>query len=275
MTDFEQIIQVSDAFASVRAMMQAWLIPKHFQGAMRMARRILVNGVYLPVSAPVPAGSVVTLRYSAPAQTYVPSPRPLDVVYEDKQLLIINKPSGLKTHPNRDDETDTAVNRVAAYLNHDVYITHRLDMETSGLLLLAKDPLTQAIINRQLATKTMRREYTALVPAGIPAAGTINAPIAHAEDDVRKRMVAPSGLSAVTHYRRTSEDASIARVRLRLDTGRTHQIRVHLASIGYPIIGDPLYSTLPGVRLFLHATTMTLVHPFSTQSLTIECPPAF
>lgn len=275
MTDFKQNILVPKAYPSVRELMRAWLIPKHYQGAFRMAHGILVNDTYLPVSAQVPAGSRITLNYTAADQTYVPSARPLPIVYEDAQLLIVNKPVGLKTHPNRADETDTAVNRAAAYLSGPVFITHRLDMETSGLLLFAKDPLTQAIINRQLATKAMRREYTALTATGIPVSGTIDAPIAHATDDVRKRTVAADGLPARTHYRRLASDGKTARVELRLDTGRTHQIRVHLASIGFPIIGDPLYGTQAADRLYLHATRMLLTKPFSEEQLQIDCPPTF
>lgn len=275
MTDFKQKIVVPNAFDSVRALMRTWLLPKHYQGALRMSHGILIDGKYRSVSAAVPANSQVSLCYTAAAQTYVPSHRPLPVVYEDAQLLVVNKPAGLKTHPNRADETDTAVNRAAAYLDGPVFITHRLDMETSGLLLFAKDPLTQAIINRQLATKAMRREYTALTAAGIPASGTIDAPIAHADDDVRKRTVAADGLPARTHYRRLTADDKTARIELRLDTGRTHQIRVHLASIGFPIIGDPLYGDHPADRLYLHATRMLLTKPFSEELLTIECPPEF
>jgi 23S rRNA pseudouridine1911/1915/1917 synthase len=255
--------------------MQSWLIPKHFQGSFRIQQSVLVNGAYLPMSAVVPAHSQVQLNYTAAAPSYVPSTQPLPVVYEDQQLLIVNKPAGLKTHPNRADEIDTAVNRATAYLHGPVFITHRLDMETSGLLLFAKDPLTQAIINRQLATKTMRREYTALTAAGIPASGTIDAPIAHASDDVRKRTVAVTGLAARTHYQRLSRNATMARVALQLDTGRTHQIRVHLASIGFPIIGDPLYGNQPAPRLYLHATHMRLTKPFSAQTLQVDCPPEF
>lgn len=275
MADFEQKITHVPGLISVREQLRQWLVPKHFQGYLRMHRSILVNGTYIPISAQIPAGATIELHYSGPPQTYLPSTEPISVVYEDKQLLIVNKPAGIKTHPNNPRDVDTVMNRVSNYLDGPAYITHRLDMETSGLLLVCKDPLSAAIINRQLATKTMHREYTALCSGTIPASGTITAPIAHDPGDVRKRMISASGRPAITHYHVSGCTGSYQRVHLTLETGRTHQIRVHLASIGAPIVGDPLYCGTPAARLYLHADTMELIHPFSTDVLRVTAPAPF
>ncbi|WP_127848336.1 RluA family pseudouridine synthase [Lacticaseibacillus hulanensis] len=260
---------------SVRALMQHWLIPKHLQGQLRMTEGITVNGTYQPMSAAVAAGATVELHYAGEESTVKPFPGPIAVIYEDDQLLAVNKPAGLKTHPNKDTDTDTMIARIGHYLGQPAFITHRLDMATSGILLVAKDPLSQAIINRQLATKAAARTYSALVSGDIPDAGTIDAPIGHMDDDIRRREVREDGLPARTHYRVLHRFGPYATVALTLETGRTHQLRVHLAHIGFPIIGDPLYGTESAARMYLHATTMTLTRPFADEQLTISCPANF
>ncbi|WDF83520.1 RluA family pseudouridine synthase [Lacticaseibacillus pabuli] len=268
MTDFHKVISTHQAAASLRALMQAWRIPRHYQGELRQKRQITVNGQYQSVAAPVARGSRVDLSFSAAGTDYVRSPTPIRVVFENDDFLIVDKPAGIKTHPNKASETDTMVNRVAGYLQADVYITHRLDMETQGLMIFAKDPLTQAIINRELATRVMHRFYQADVAPGIPARGTIDAPIGHADDDVRKREVRADGLPARTHYTRMAQQPGFDTVHVVLDTGRTHQIRVHMAHIGHPIIGDPLYGGAPADHLHLTAYEIKLIMPFSATERT-------
>lgn len=270
MTDFFKQITISQSTSSLRALMQAWSIPKHYQGEFRQRQLAKINGQYHSLALPVTAGDQLTLEYHAEAPDEIPSYRPIPVIYEDQDLLIVDKPAGLKTHPSMVGDDDTALGRVRAYLNAPVFITHRLDMATSGLLLFAKDPLTQAIVNRQLATKTMHRNYVALVAGTLSGHGSIDAPIAHAPNDIRRRMVAPDGLPARTHYTATPLPDGTSRVHLTLETGRTHQLRVHLDHIGHPILGDPLYGNFPGPRLALHAAEMTLTRPFGQGPLTIN-----
>ena len=265
--------------ASLRDQLQAWLIPRKRQHQLRVAKTILVNGHYRNFNEKVQPSDVITMTYDEPTPlAYVPETPALTIHYEDDDLLIVDKPAGMKTHANLPGETGTLMNQAAAYLApFPALITHRLDMATSGLLVIAKNPLTQAIINRQLALKTMHRDYIALVPQGIAASGTITAPIGHDPDDQRKRMIRPDGASAITHFRRIAETSTTATVALRLETGRTHQIRVHLASIGYPILGDPLYAPDQTTyqRMYLHAFQVRFTKPLSDTTLTVTSPLPF
>ncbi|MFD1392773.1 RluA family pseudouridine synthase [Lacticaseibacillus jixianensis] len=276
MPDFE-LHATAIAAPSVRALLHAWRVPKGWIATLRRTQGVLIAGAYRHFNAPVAAGEPVTLRFTAPGTDYYrPEALPLQIVYQDAALLIVAKPAGQKPHPNRPDEGGTLMNAAAGYLApRPVYITHRLDMLTSGLTLIAKDPISQGILNQQLASKTAARTYTALVPRGLPAVGTISAPIGQDPADKRKRMVQEDGLPAVTHFRVIAETKATARLALTLETGRTHQLRVHLAHLGYPIIGDPLYGGRPAARLMLHASALTLVRPFSSQVLTVTAPAPF
>lgn len=273
-----QTVAIAKTHASLRDQLQSWLIPRKRQHQMRVARSIQVNGRYRHFNEPVATGDRVAMTYDEPIRlAYVPETPRLDIRYEDDNLLIVDKPAGMKTHPNQPGETGTLMNQAAAYLApQPALITHRLDMATSGLLVIAKNPLAQAIINRQLATKTMHRDYLAVVQRGIPKEGRIDAPLGHDPQDKRKRMIRPDGAPAVTHYQRIAETAKTATVLLRLETGRTHQIRVHLASIGYPIIGDPLYAAPSNEpRMRLHAYRVRLTKPLSDERLTVTSPVPF
>lgn len=271
MTDFHFTVTNVPANVSLRAQLRAWNVPKHFQGAWRRQQLITVNGVYQPLTNPLPAGATINICFSAPAPIVPPYDAPVTIAYADEHVIVAEKPAGLKTHPSAAGDTDSLIGRVAAHFaGTPIYITHRLDMATSGLILLARDPLTQAIINRQLATKTLHRTYTALVRPGMTQSwGRIDAPIAHRPDDIRRRMVAANGLPATTFYRVLTRSATADRLSLRLATGRTHQIRVHLDHIGHPLLGDPLYGHEAAPRLMLHATTLTWQEPLSNHFRTV------
>lgn len=257
---------------NVRAQLRAWLVPKKRQHELRVTQGIHVNGKYYSFNRSIPVNATVTLQFEDPTPpVYALDPGPLAIQYEDEQVLVVDKPAGMKMHPNQPGESGTLMNRVAAYLApHPAYITHRLDMATSGLTLIAKDPLTQAIIDRELASKTMQRDYVAVTCGRLPATGTITAPIGRDPTDKRKRMVRPDGDAAVTHYTRLATQGNQTRVLLQLATGRTHQIRVHLASIGTPIVGDPLYNPVPAPRMRLHASRLTWIKPLSDRHIEVR-----
>ena len=242
----------------------------------------------------------------------VPQPIPLEIAYEDADLLVVNKPAGLVTHPAPGHWDGTLVNAILWHLGQAAScklqaasskspplqpaarslrpslvragIVHRLDKDTSGLLLVAKNELAHIALSRQLKSRTIRRCYLALVEGHLPLdAGTINVPIGrHATH--RKEMTVRhlGGRSAVTHYRVIKRfgrtDVPYTLLELSLETGRTHQIRVHLAHVGHPVLGDPVYGRRPtgdwqamGIgRQLLHAYAIRFVHPTTRTPLTLR-----
>ncbi|XQQ04917.1 MAG: RluA family pseudouridine synthase [Leptolyngbya sp. IPPAS B-1204] len=219
----------------------------------------------------------------------VPEERPLDILYEDEHLLIINKPVGLVVHPAPGHEGGTLVNALLAYCNNLAGIggvqrpgiVHRLDKDTSGALAIAKTDLAHQHLQSQFKTKTARREYLAVVyGAPTQSRGTIDAPIGRHPVE-RKKMAIVSedrgGRRAVTHWEVAERLGNYTLMRFQLETGRTHQIRVHSAHIGHPVVGDPVYSSgravgvnLPGQAL--HAWKLTLQHPVTGDWIEVIAP---
>ncbi len=261
---------------SVDKLMRKLLIPRKWRHFLRTENKILVNGKYLPLNFLVKAGDKIDIyldQVESEQQTYPASGKLPEIIYEDSDVLVINKPAGQKTHPNL-NETNTALNDCATYLGYSPYIVHRLDMLTNGLLLVAKNPAVVPILNRQLTNKTLHREYLAWVnkSSKLKQSGTISFPIGHDPNDQRKRMVHPAGQKAITHYEIVKEYENKVLVKLTLETGRTHQIRVHLAALNAPIIGDPLYNSNyhDGKKLQLTAYQLTFMRPFKFESKTVK-----
>ncbi|MDD6387150.1 RluA family pseudouridine synthase [Lactobacillus equicursoris] len=269
--------------ASVSDLLRELLVPRKWRHFLRIEKKVLVNGQYLNFNELVKPGDTVTLdlnQVESLQGDYPASGSMPDIVYEDDNILVINKPKGQKTHPNQ-GENGTALNDCATYLGYSPYIVHRLDMLTGGLLLVAKNPAVVPILNRQLISKTLKRDYVAevdlLSPLNVGAAGTISLKIGQDPDDQRKRMVREDGLRAVTHYQVLAVDEAKrrARVALSLETGRTHQIRVHLAASGWPIVGDPLYNPLAADSdedLQLTAWRLSFTKPFSFDRVAVVLP---
>ncbi|MGA9394109.1 MAG: 23S rRNA pseudouridine(1911/1915/1917) synthase RluD [Azonexus sp.] len=215
-----------------------------------------------------------------------PEDIPLDIVFEDDELLVINKPPGLVVHPGSGNWTGTLMN---ALLHHipsiaevpRAGIVHRLDKDTSGLLVVAKTLEAQTDLVRQLQARTVKRQYLAIVSGIVRRDGTVEAPIGRHPVHRVKMAVVPEtlgGKPAITHFRILEEYAHCTLVECALETGRTHQIRVHLASIKHPLVGDPVYGKVdPRVPLFhrqaLHATRLGLVHPLTRRLQQWEAPP--
>ena len=261
---------------SVDKLMRKLLIPRKWRHFLRSEKKILINGKYLPLNFLVKHGDKIEIQLDhieSDQQPYPASGKLPKVVYEDNDILVINKPAGQKTHPNLNEE-DTVLNDCATYLGYSPFIVHRLDMLTSGLLLVAKNPAVVPILNRQLTDKTLHREYLAWISNSpqIKNTGIIDLPIGHDPHDQRKRMVRQDGQKAVTHYEVIKRDKDRILVKLTLETGRTHQIRVHLAALGAPIIGDPLYNSAyqDGEQLQLTAFQLTFRKPFSFENKTVK-----
>lgn len=266
---------------SVNDLLRLLLIPRKWRHYLRTERQILINGTYHYFNQMVFPDDKIELwlnHIESSQNTYPPSGKMPEVIYEDQNLLIINKPAGQKTHPNL-SETNTALNDCATYLGYSPFIVHRLDMLTSGLLLVAKNPAVVPILNRQLSSKIFHREYLAVVNMTKPIAdtGIINLPLGRDPLDKRKREIVADGLRAITHYQILKcFSNNTALIQLDLETGRTHQIRVHLAAIGCPIVGDPLYNPNFVNKEYLHLTAyqVSLLLPFSFKELKVNLPKA-
>ncbi|WP_111498173.1 23S rRNA pseudouridine(1911/1915/1917) synthase RluD [Marinobacter bohaiensis] len=217
----------------------------------------------------------------------------LDIVYEDEHLLVINKPAGLVVHPAAGHAAGTLVNAV---LHHApevdklprAGIVHRLDKDTSGLMVVARSLIAHTSLVDQLQERTMGREYDAVMVGTVTGGSVVDAPIGRHPTQRKKMAVVPDGKPAVTHYRLVERFPSHTHVRCKLESGRTHQIRVHMAHIRHPLVGDPVYGgrmqlpkgctpelqdVLRGFqRQALHARRLTLMHPASGEEMTWEAP---
>lgn len=243
-----------------------------------LADSIRVHTDYRPAT-----GQVLSVRLSDPVRNsgIVPAPGPLDIVYEDIDLIVLNKAPGVSVHPGPGHFDDTLGNFLVDYYEKtgqeaDFHPVHRLDRGTSGLLVAAKHPHAQEVLKNQLHTDAFRRVYLA-VCEGVPdpPAGVVGAPLGPKPGSLMEQMVRPDGKSARTRYETLEARNGRALLRLELDTGRTHQIRVHLAHIGHPLTGDFLYGTedrdLIG-RPALHSAQLSFRHPITKAALEFRCP---
>ena len=245
---------------------------------------VRVNGQPVKPKYKLAVGDQVVIEPEAPQKVdLTPEKIPLDIVYEDDDVIVVNKPQGMVVHPAPGHPNHTLVN---ALLYHSPLstinvefrpgIVHRIDKDTSGLLMVAKNDLAHRSLAAQLKAKTNQREYVALVHGVIKQdAGTINAPIGRSKKDRKKQAVVSDGRHAVTHFKVLHRFRHYTLVSCRLETGRTHQIRVHMKSIGHPLAGDPLYGprkTLPGRGQYLHARLLGFKHPRTGKELVFTAP---
>jgi 23S rRNA pseudouridine1911/1915/1917 synthase len=256
-----------------RSRLQAWLRSGNIRldGAAAPAKRLVSGGERVelnPPAAPVAVPAAQRMR--------------LKIVHEDADLLVIDKPAGLVVHPGAGVPDRTLLN---ALLAHEpalaqvprAGIVHRLDKDTSGLIVVAKNVSSQASLARQLAERTMRRTYLALVHGDPPASGTIDAPIGRDARQRTRMAITHRGRPARTAYRVLERFGRAALVECRLETGRTHQIRVHFQHIRHPLVGDPVYQrgtrrSLGFPRQALHAVELTLRHPRDGRAMTWRSP---
>ncbi|KXT76728.1 RluA family pseudouridine synthase [Streptococcus sp. DD12] len=209
---------------------------------------------------------------------------PLDIRYEDEDLVVVNKPQGMVVHPSAGHPTGTLVNALLyrvkdlSSINGVVRpgIVHRIDKDTSGLLMVAKNDQAHQALAQELKEKKSQRHYLALVHGNIPNdRGVIEAPIGRSPKDRKKQAVVANGKPALTRFKVLERFGDYTLVECQLETGRTHQIRVHLAYIGHPLAGDPLYGpkkTLKGHGQFLHAQSLGFTHPSTGEALLFTCP---
>lgn len=224
----------------------------------------------------------VRLREEASSEHITPVPLPLHIVYEDEDLLVLDKPPGMPIHPSVGNYENTLANALAYYYEKQgrpfiFRCINRLDRDTSGLLIVAKNAYSSAVLSSQMKAHLIHREYLAVVTGCPEERGTIDAPIGRKPGSVLERQVDPqNGAPAVTHYTRIalSPDSAYALLRIHLDTGRTHQIRIHMGYIGHPLPGDFLYC--PDYTHFsrqpLHSHRLCFSHPVTGAAMTFTSP---
>lgn len=271
----------------------ARLLPEHSRNRLQQWVRdglVQVDGRTAAPKSRVWGGETlaVEIRPAEPLHGFRPETIPLSIAYEDESILVIDKPAGLVVHPGSGNWGGTLLNALLAHAPAlaalpRAGIVHRLDKDTSGLLVVARTLAAQTELVRQLQARTMGREYLAIVHGQVSRAGTVDAPIGRHPVARTRMAVVARGRPSATHFIPLEHRALWSLVRCRLETGRTHQIRVHLASIGHPLIGDPVYRTrrppaaLPGAarrfpRQALHAARLALSHPMNGKAMSWESP---
>ena len=245
---------------------------------------ILVNGKKVKASYKPVLGDKIEIKEGFVKDTKVDAKKlDLDIVYEDEYLMVINKPSGLVVHPGSGNKDNTLVNGLMYYTKNlsDIGdsdrpgIVHRLDKDTSGLMLVAKENKTHEILSEEFKKHNIHREYIALVDGVIEVSrGTIDAPIKRSKENYQKMTVASGGKKAITNFEVIKRYKNNTLIRLVLETGRTHQIRVHMAYIGYPIHNDPVYNKKISTSFgqFLHSEYLKFIHPITKKELEFRCP---
>nr|WP_159543441.1 RluA family pseudouridine synthase [Streptococcus halichoeri] len=252
------------------------LIPRKIRHFLRTKKHIFVNEEPVTWQSLVPKDSHIRLLFDQedyPAKDILLGDATLvNCLYQDQHLIVVNKPAGMKTHANNPGEL-ALLNHVSAYAQTTCYVVHRLDQETSGAIIFAKNPFILPLVNRLLESKAISRDYWALVEGHLPSKDlTYRDPIGRHRHDRRKRVVdVKHGQLAVTHVQALkSFPQQRTLINCRLETGRTHQIRVHLAHHHHPLVGDPLYHPNPKGRLMLHAHTLRFTHPLTQKTIRVE-----
>ena len=278
------------------------LLPQFSRTFLQQAlkeKKILLNQTSVPGKIKINGGEELSFDFSSPNKTlndsFIPQSINLPIAYEDEDLIIINKPVGLVVHPGAGNWEGTLLNGLLHHYPQlaelpRAGIVHRLDKDTSGLMIVAKTRIAYHHLVQQLQEHMIDREYYALVYGNVTAGNTIKTNIGRDPRDRLKMAILPEGKSAVTHYRLVEKLGAFTLLRVKLETGRTHQIRLHLSSVNYPIVGDPLYGK--GLRLpknasielinalknfrhqALHAWRLNFLHPNTNSnfSITAELP---
>lgn len=239
--------------------------------------KIHLNGNVTSVNHPVLENDLIEcyLDYEEDNSNIVPTEMPLNIIYEDEAYIVVNKPAGIPVHPSMDHYADSLSNGIAFYFNQiglkkKIRPVNRLDKDTSGIVIFAKNEYIQECLVRQMKSKEFIKKYIAVVTGSLDnLEGTINAPIARKEGSIIERCVSETGDIAITHYKVLKRKTDFDIVECILETGRTHQIRVHFAYLGHSLLSDTLYGTSSSLinRQALHAYEVEFTHPLSKKKV--------
>ena len=253
--------------------------------------KITVNGNVVKASYKVQVGDRIQIEIEPPKEVKLEAQDiPIDIIYEDDDIIVVNKPKGLVVHPANGNLDGTLVNAIMAICKDSLSgiggelrpgIVHRLDKDTSGLLIVAKNDKAHINMSEQIKDRKVKKTYIALVRGTITEnEATINMPIGRSTKDRKKMAITKSGKEAITHFkvlnRYTTSKANYTLLQVKIDTGRTHQIRVHMAEIGHPVVGDMVYSNGKNefgvVGQCLHAKKLEFCHPITGKEMSFEAP---
>ena len=244
---------------------------------LKKSDKIYLNGNVTSVNHTVSENDLIEcyLDYDEDSSNIIPTKMPINIIYEDEALLILNKPAGIPVHPSMDHYTDSLSNGIAFYfskigLKKKIRPVNRIDKDTSGIVIFAKNEYIQECLIKQMKSKQFVKKYIAVVNGNLDnSVGTISAPIARKEGSIIERCVNESGNIAITHYKVLKRTANYDIVECILETGRTHQIRVHFAHIGHSLLGDTLYGTPSDLikRQALHSYEVDFIHPITKQNV--------
>ena len=275
---------IDNRYYTIRQVLkQEFNIANRFISRLKQEKAILLNNEPMYIDKKLTLNDIITVKIDFEEEKnnkIVPIKMNLDILYEDDCILIINKPPFMPVHPSSAHFTDTLSNGVQYYFDlkntkHKVRLVNRLDMNTSGIVVFAKNSYIQEILISQMKNKTFHKEYIALVQGFWKYnKGTINAPIKRKENSIIERIVSPDGDIAITHFEKQQQYAEYSLIKFLLETGRTHQIRVHCQYVGNPILGDTLYGTSSGLinRQALHAYKISFIHPLNNKNTVINAP---
>ncbi len=255
-----------------------WRLGKKIVHELRMAKAITINGSPINWKEPLTKGTKLDFSFEVPHSNYEPTNQcEIPIRYEDEHCLIVSKPKGMATHPNEKTDVNTCMNHVMKYIqsNGGTYAehVHRLDRGTNGLLLIAKHPIAKSIFDRMIEEKSIIRTYEAEVQGIVRQdSGTINASIGKDRHHPTRRVVNKSGQHAITHFKVVKRLKNTTIVQLELETGRTHQIRVHMSHIGHPVVGDTMYNARQTATndYELHAIQLQFYHPFLNRDIIVK-----